>query len=48
MVAPHDWIDVSKLLLKTLEFRLSDAFGNTIDLRGSPISFSLIFMSQND
>ena len=48
VVAPHDWIDVSKLLLKTLEFRLSDAFGNTIDLRGSPISFSLIFMSQND
>ena len=48
VVAPHDWVDVSKLLLKTLEFRLSDAYGNTIDLRGSPISFSLIFMSQND
>ena len=44
VVAPHDWVDVSKLLLKTLEFRLSDAYGNTIDLRGSPISFSLICM----
>ena len=37
----HDWIDVSKrLLLKTLEFRSSDAYGKTIGLRGMPISFS--------
>jgi len=48
VVAPHDWVDVSKLLLKTLDFRLSDAVGNTIDLRGSAISFWLGFMSQND
>jgi hypothetical protein len=44
----HYWIDVSKLLLKTLEFRLSDAYGKTIDLRGAPISFSLVFMDQSD
>jgi len=44
VVVSHDWIDVSKQLLKTLEFRLSDAYGTTIDLRGMPISFSLIVM----
>lgn len=48
VVASHDWIDVSKQLLKTLEFRLSDAYGRTIDLRGMPISFSLIFIPQED
>ena len=48
IVVSHDWIDVSKQLLKTLEFRLSDAYGRTIDLRGMPISFSLIFMLQNE
>ena len=48
IVVSHDWIDVSKRLLKTLEFRLSDAYGRTIDLRGMPISFSLVFMQQDD
>ena len=48
VVVSHDWTDVSKQLLKTLEFRLSDAYGTTIDLRGMPISFSLIFMFQDD
>ena len=31
VVVSHDWIDVSKRLLKTLELRLSDAYGRTID-----------------
>ena len=48
IVVSHDWMDVSKQLLKTIEFRLSDAYGRTIDLRGMPISFSLIFMIQDD
>ena len=48
VVVSHDWTDVSKQLLKTLEFRLTDAYGTTIDLRGMPISFSLIFMLQDD
>ena len=48
IVVSHAWIDVSKLLLKTLEFRLSDAYCETIDLRGAPISFSLVFMGQAD
>ena len=48
VVVSHDWIDVSKQMLKTLEFQLSDAYGTTIDLRGMPISFSLLFMPQDD
>ena len=48
VVVSHDWIDVSKQLLKTLEFRLCDAYGRVIDLRGMPISCSLIFMLQDD
>ena len=39
-------IDVAKQLLKSLEFRLSYAYGTTIGLRGLPISLSLIFMPQ--
>ena len=37
VVASHDWTDVSKRLLKTLEFRLSDAYGRTIDFHGIPV-----------
>ena len=48
VVASHDWTDVSKRLLKPLEFRLSDAYGRTIDFHGIPVSFSLIFMIQDD
>ena len=48
VVASHDWTDVSKRLLKTLEFRLSDAYGRTIDFHKIPVSFSLIFMIQDD
>ena len=44
----HDLTDVSKLVLKTLKFRLSDAYGQTIDLRGVPISFSLVVLDQAD
>ena len=48
IIVSHDWIDVSKGLLKTLKVRLSDAYGKTIDLRGIPISLSLVFMPQDD
>lgn len=48
VVASHDWVNVSNILLKTLEFRLSDAYGRTIDFNGIPVSFSLIFMIQDD
>jgi hypothetical protein len=46
VVAPYDHIDVSKLLLKTLEFKIVDAYGQTVDLRGLSVSFSLIFMNE--
>ena len=48
VVASHDWTNVSKRLLKTLEFRLSDAYGRTIDFHKIPVSFNLIFMIQDD
>ena len=47
VVAGHDWVTVSKILLKTLEFRLSDAYGRTIDFHGIPVSLPLIFMIQD-
>ena len=47
-VLAHDWMDVSKKLLKTLQFRISDAYGKTIDLRGMPVSFSLLYIHQAD
>ncbi len=48
VVASHDNINVSKQLLKTLEFKLTDAYGRVIDLRGIPVSFSLIFMPEDE
>jgi len=48
VVSNHDWVDVSKMLLKTLEFRITDVHGNVVDLRGLPVSFSLIFMLEQD
>jgi len=43
VVANHDKIDVSRQMFKQLEFSLKNVHGNTIDLHGSSISFSLIF-----
>ena len=48
VVASHDWVNVSKISLKELEFRLSDAYGRTIDLHKILVSFFLIFMIQDD
>ena len=47
-VVSHDWIDVPRQLLTTLDFQLRDDYITTIDLRGMPISFSQIFMLQDD
>ena len=47
VVVSHEW-NVSKQLLKTMEFRLSDAYGTIIDLRGMPIRVSLVLMLQYD
>ena len=39
----HDYVDVSRQTMKSLEFRLEDVYGNLINLHNSPVSFSLIF-----
>ena len=45
VVAPHDKIDCSKQLLKTVQFTLKNVHGNVIDLHGGFISFSMIFQT---
>ena len=48
VVAAHDYIDVSKQLLSTLEFKLTDSRGNVVPLHGSNVSFSLIFSTMKE
>ena len=48
VVAAHDYIDVSKQLLSTLEFKLTDSRGNVVPLHGSNASFSLIFSTMKE
>ena len=43
VVAQHDKIDVSRQMFKQLEFSLKNVHGNTLELHGSSVSFSLIF-----
>jgi hypothetical protein len=40
----HDYIDVSRLMIKVLEFQVCDSYGNVVNLRNMPVSFSLVFM----
>ena len=42
VAAPHDKIDVSRQLIKTVQFSLRDAYGTVINLHGAAISFSLV------
>ena len=39
----EDHVDVSRHNLKSLSFRLTDVYGNTINLHGQNLSFTLIF-----
>jgi hypothetical protein len=39
----YDFLDVSKRLLRRIDFRLQDSFGNIINLNKNHWSFSLIF-----
>jgi len=39
----YDNVDCSNILIKNLDFRLTDAYGNTLPLHGAHVSFSLIF-----
>lgn len=43
VVSQHDYIDVSRQALRTLEFKLSSARGVVVPLHGSHVSFSIIF-----
>ena len=45
VVAPHDKIDVSRQLLRTLHFTFKNAHGNVINLHGSHVSFSLMLQT---
>ena len=45
VVAPHDKIDVSRQLFKTLQFIFKNVHGNVIDLHGAHVSFSMIFVT---
>jgi len=40
----QDYTDCSKHLLRTLEFRITDSYGNTLELNGGHVSFTLIFV----
>ena len=42
VVAPHDKIDVSRQLFKTLQFIFKNVHGNVIDPHGAHVSFSMI------
>ena len=45
VVAPHDKIDVSRQLIKTLNFIFENVHGNVIDLHAANVSFSMIFVT---
>ena len=47
VVAPHDKIDVSRQLIKTMEFSFRNVHGNVIDLHGANVSFSLTFVTMD-
>ena len=47
VVAPHGKTDVSRQSIKTLHFSLKNVFGNTINLHGGHVSFSLVFVTMD-
>ena len=48
VVAPHDKIDVSRQLIKTVRFSLTNVHGNVIDLHGAHCSFSFVFVTMGE
>ena len=47
VVAQHDKIDVSRQLIKTIQFSLRDVYGTATSLHGAAISFSLVFVTMD-
>ena len=43
----YDYLDVSKRLLRRIDFRLQDSYGNIVNLNHNHWSFSLIFQLQD-
>ena len=43
----YDYLDVSKRLLRRIDFRLQDSYGNIINLSSNHWSFSLVFQLQD-
>ena len=41
---PHDSVPIGDREFNSLTFRLTDIYGNTVNTRGHPISFSIIFL----
>ena len=47
VVALHGKIDVSRQLIKTLQFILKNVHGNVIDLHGAHVSWSLVIVTMD-
>ena len=45
VVAPHYKMNVSRQLIKTIQFSLKHVYGNIINLHGASCSFSLVFVT---
>lgn len=48
VVSKHDILDCAKICMSTLEFRFQDMYGNTINLNGNHVSFSLVFTTMSE
>ena len=45
VVSPHDEIDVSRQLIKTIQVSSRDVYGTVLNLHGAAISFSIVFVT---
>ena len=45
VVAPHDKMDVSRQLIKTIQFSLKVVYGNIINLHGANCNLALVFVT---
>jgi hypothetical protein len=43
VVSDHDYLDVGKLTLNTIDFQIRDVKGNLIPFHDSPVSFTIVF-----
>lgn len=43
VVSDHDYLDVGKLTLNTIDFQIRDVKGNLVPFHDSPVSFTIVF-----